>query len=315
MNRLNVFGRGILALTLSFALLGCASHKPQAATPAASTSAQGAAAKATPGLFLYAVSKGEQRSFLMGTMHVGFGFEEVLNAQARRHYQAARAVMMEVDASQLDPAQMMQSALLAPGQSLQAMLGEVLWRKLVARVGDRLPAPVLAKMKPWLPAILLVMDDMQRALHEVRPDAELHTMDMELLQAAKKAGKTLLFLESIEQQLAVLNAIPAAEQLAELKRTLSEDNAELGRAMIDAYARGDEADLTAALFDQSQMLAAPGFFEAVLFERNARWLPMIEQQIREGGVLVAVGAGHLLGERGLLAELKQRGYTVERVGG
>ena len=61
--------------------------------------------------------------------------------------------------------------------------------------------------------------------------------------------------------------------------------------------------------------AAPGFYEAVLFERNARWLPLIEPQLREGDLFIAVGAAHLFGERGILAELQRRGYTVKRIGG
>ncbi len=308
-------GRTLVGLALSLCLVGCANPKPKPSTGTATVDTRSAAPKSSPGLFLYSVSKGEQRSYLMGTVHVGFGFDEVLTAEARRYYEAAHTVTVEVDVSHADPEQMMQAALLAPGQSLQTMMGDVLWGKLVARVGDTLPPPVLDKLKPWMPAVVLAFDDMRRALERVRPDGQSHMMDVELMESAKQAGKKLLFLESVEEQLAVFTAIPDAEQLAELKRTLSEGNEELGRAMIDAYARGDEEALTAALFDQTQMRAAPGFYDAVLFQRNARWLPMLEPQLREGGVLVAVGAGHLLGERGLLAQLKQRGYTVVRVGG
>ncbi len=261
------------------------------------------------------VSKGEKRSYLMGTMHVGFGFDEVLTPEARTYFEGAGAVMMEADVTHADPQQMMQAALLAPGQSLQAMMGEPSWAKLVARVGHTIPPPVLDKLKPWMPAVMLGLDDMQRALHAVRPDAADHVMDVELMESAQKAGKKLLFLETVAEQLAVFTAIPEAEQLAELKRSLSEENQALGREMIEAYARGDEAALTASLFDAEQMQAAPGFYDAVLFQRNARWLPVIERQLRAGRVFVAVGAAHLFGERGILAELKQRGYTVTRVGG
>ena len=306
-----------LALTLSLSLLGCGSQatKAQSASTPGSR-AQGEGAKQPPaGLFLYAIGEGEPRSYVMGTMHVGFGFDEVLTAEARRYFAAARAVMLEADVTTANPEQMMQAALLSPGESLQAMMGEPLWGVLVSRVGDTLPPPMLDKLKPWMPAVILGLADMQRALEEVRPGAERHMMDMELMQSAQKAGKQLLFLESMEEQLAVFTAIPDTEQLAELKRSLSEENAALGRTMIDAFARGDEAALTSALFDETQMLAAPGFYDAVLFQRNARWLPIIERQLRAGGVFMAVGAAHLFGERGILAELAQRGHRITRVGG
>jgi uncharacterized protein YbaP (TraB family) len=61
------------------------------------------------------------------------------------------------------------------------------------------------------------------------------------------------------------------------------------------------------------MKSAPGFYQTVLYARNARWLPELERLMGEGNAFVAVGAAHLLGERGLLREFVQRGYTVTRV--
>jgi uncharacterized protein YbaP (TraB family) len=139
-------------------------------------------------------------------------------------------------------------------------------------------------------------------------------MDVELMADARATKKEVLFLETVREQLAVFDAISEVEQVAELKRALDEDNAEQGRAMIEAYAAGDEHALTRALFDEAQMRVAPGFYEAVLFKRNERWLPRIEQHVRQGGVFIAVGAAHLLGPRGVLVQLRHRGYKVTRVG-
>src|SRR3546814_16457452 len=44
--------------------------------------------------------------------------------------------------------------------------------------------------------------------------------------------------------------------------------------------------------------------------RNARWLPVLERLLREGDCFVAVGAIHLTGDHGLLAQLSRRGFTV-----
>jgi len=308
--------RGLLGFSLTLCLLGCHGQAQVAAPPTKPSSTASPHTKATsPGLFLYAVGDASARSYLLGTMHVGFGFEEVLTAEARVCFEQAQKVMMEADVTHADPAQMMQAALLPPPQSLRAMLGDPLWNQLVERVGQQVPPPVLDKLKPWMPAVILGLDDMQRALHAVRPDGESHMMDAELMQLAQKSGKELLFLETIEQQLAVFSAIPETEQVAELSRALTEDNAALGRAMIEAYAAGDEAALTASLFDEEQMRAAPGFYDAVLFQRNQRWMPVIDAQIKAGGVFVAVGAAHLFGDRGILSELKRRGLVVTRVGG
>ncbi|MBQ6964712.1 MAG: TraB/GumN family protein [Bacteroidaceae bacterium] len=46
---------------------------------------------------------------------------------------------------------------------------------------------------------------------------------------------------------------------------------------------------------------------------NQAWCPVIEQNIAKGACMVAVGARHLLGNDGLIAMLRKKGYTVEPV--
>ena len=46
---------------------------------------------------------------------------------------------------------------------------------------------------------------------------------------------------------------------------------------------------------------------------NQAWFPVIEQNIAKGSCMVAVGARHLLGNKGLIAMLRRKGYTVEAV--
>jgi len=46
---------------------------------------------------------------------------------------------------------------------------------------------------------------------------------------------------------------------------------------------------------------------------NQAWCPVIEKNIAKGPCMVAVGARHLLGNKGLIAMLRRKGYTVEAV--
>jgi uncharacterized protein YbaP (TraB family) len=59
----------------------------------------------------------------------------------------------------------------------------------------------------------------------------------------------------------------------------------------------------------------PDVYEALFVRRNNAWIEILLRELQGSGVdFVAVGAGHLLGEDGLVAQLRARGYTVERVG-
>ncbi len=59
--------------------------------------------------------------------------------------------------------------------------------------------------------------------------------------------------------------------------------------------------------DQTRALAA-----VLLDGGQAQWLGRLRAELDRGGVFVAVGVGHLLGSRGLLAQLERAGYEVER---
>ena len=51
---------------------------------------------------------------------------------------------------------------------------------------------------------------------------------------------------------------------------------------------------------------------ALLDDRNAAWVPVIEAaSARAPRLVVAAGAAHLPGEKGILAALAARGWTVE----
>jgi uncharacterized protein YbaP (TraB family) len=302
-----------LSCVLLLCWSGCARPPEPAQRDAARAHHAARAPEVPAGLFLYAVERGGHVSHLLGTIHLGFGFEEVLTPDARERFTRSSQVITETDLGADSAARLMRAALLPPDQSLAGMLGPETWRKLQARVGGQIPEAVLSQLRPWLPAVLLGIDDLKRALAQLRPGKGAHMMDVELMQVARRAGKLVRHLESVDQQIAVFDAISTEEQLTELSHALSSDSAAQSRSLIEAYASGDEGALARALFDGEQVARAPGFYQAVLFERNEHWLPVLESAVAQGDVFVAVGAAHLLGERGLLAELRQRGYSITRV--
>ena len=59
---------------------------------------------------------------------------------------------------------------------------------------------------------------------------------------------------------------------------------------------------------------APAARKALLTDRNRRWSAWVEQRLnRPGTVLMAVGAGHLVGDDAVPAMLAAEGYKVVRV--
>jgi uncharacterized protein YbaP (TraB family) len=300
----------VLLSMLLCALLGCAHPVPNTA-PAAQHKSEPPAR----GLFLYRVQPaGAGRpSYLLGTIHLGFGFDEVLTPAARAAFDSAKVVITETDLTDDPASRLVQAALLPSGQSLKNLLDAKAWGALEARLAGQIPSPVLAQMKPWLPAVLLGIADLKQAFDELRPGQSERMMDVELMARAQQAQKPLQHLETVDEQIAVFEGISIEEQISELKQALERGSQDQARELVLAFDSGDEARLSRALFDDAQMKLAPGFYQAVLYARNARWLPPVERALGQGDAFIAVGAAHLLGNDGLLQQLRKRGYRVERV--
>ena len=120
-------------------------------------------------------------------------------------------------------------------------------------------------------------------------------------------------LETVEFQLGVFDELPqdaqikflieASEGVGELKPMLD--------AMVAEWLEGDAEGL-ATLMNESlddEMLA-----ERLLYYRNRNWADWIETRMdAPGTVFMAVGAGHLAGEKSVQDYLEQRGLVVTRV--
>jgi uncharacterized protein YbaP (TraB family) len=51
----------------------------------------------------------------------------------------------------------------------------------------------------------------------------------------------------------------------------------------------------------------------LLDDRNERWIPILQKEFKKNSLFIAVGAGHLPGEKGVIQLLRNAGYTVEAV--
>ena len=131
------------------------------------------------------------------------------------------------------------------------------------------------------------------------------------VKEAKTEKKEVLGLETIEEQMAVMDKATTEQQAAWLMEIVNE--AENGnntyKQMIDLYTKQDIEALTKMISEQ--MVGMKGMEDEMLDKRNQNWIPVIEQNIKQKSTFFAVGAGHLGGEKGVLKLLQQRGYTVK----
>ena len=271
-----------------------------AATGTASAATLDSTAGARPFLWIIPGDKGA--SYLFGTMHLGADAERQLNPIVWEKLAETTTFIMEADVGSANPLTMMKAAMLPANQSLDTMLGPDLWKKLVKQVGGAVPEMALKRFKPWFAVVTIT----QTLLPPGTP------MDLVFQQKAKAQGKEMLYLEELNDQIKLFDE---AMTVALLKDTIKEMDKEKQQliGLQTAYLRGDPRGAAKLLFDPEDMKKYPKLYEVFFYRRNAEWMPIIEKHIKQGKTFIAVGAGHLLGDKGLLARLTQKGMSPKRI--
>jgi hypothetical protein len=170
------------------------------------------------------------------------------------------------------------------------------------------PEPAVARLTPWV---------VLTPLRVPRPQGGV-ILDMALYSRADGQGKLVDGLETVAEQVAVLEGIPLAEQIAALNDTL-DHMGELEQSFDDLFAAYLARDLTrlAKLSDEHLHFGDPqagaDLMERLVDQRNRRMAGRAQPYLRDGGAFIAVGALHLPGPQGLIALLRRAGWRVNPV--
>lgn len=256
---------------------------------------------------LWRVEEGGGALYVLGTHHcLDVSVEAVFSGAIERAFREAEVVVGEVDMSRAQGFMMQNMATYTNADSrLDRTLSDAQWEKLVSTVEGRVPANALRTMEPWLAQVMLE----QRC---VRMDTL--KMDQFLQAKAQTEDKEVVALETPEEQ---FDALREAVDLESLKWSLDhkEKVDAYRRKITEAYKRG-EVERIDRLFRESMEMGpnAEKTKRVLLDDRTERWMPAIREHLEgDADVLLLVGAGHVVGEKGILARLRDEGHEVERL--
>jgi uncharacterized protein YbaP (TraB family) len=280
-----------------------------AATPAAAPSAP--LPDADPALWV--VRDEDTTIYLFGTFHLLDG-RPWFNDEVKTAFDASSELVMEAilptDPAALQPL-VMRYAVDPQGRTLSSRLNAeqnaALGRALT---GAGIPAATFDRFEPWFVAMTLAVLGAQKL--GISGESGPETV---LTRAANARRIPIGELEGFEFQLRLLDGMPEALQVAQLREAL-EKNDEIAAKlapMLAAWSTGDVERL-AALMNEEQDEDDRALHRLIFTDRNAAWARWIQERMaRPGTVFVAVGAGHLAGEDGVQAVLARSGVNATRV--
>lgn len=285
----------------------------RAAEPAAATAPTAIVATTDADPALWVVKDEDTTIYLFGTVHVlkpGLSwFDEAVKTAFDKSDQLMLEMVLPDDPAQVGK-EMMPLALDQNGKTLSSRLDPdqlAAYQAAMASVG--LPAAQFDAFEPWFPAITLSMLPLTKLGYDPEQGAE-----KQLASMAKASGKPVAGFETFTEQLGFFDTLPETQQVAFLNSVVK-DLDKLGPQldkMVLLWTKGDPDGLAAAM--NESMAATPELAKVLLWDRNARWADQIKTRMdKPGTVFVAVGAGHLAGEKSVQDYLKERGLTVKRV--
>lgn len=288
----------LAAATAPFALL--------AAHPAL---AQDAAA--APGPAMWKVSDEDTTIYLFGTVHVLPQGIEWYDATIEKALTSADIVVTEIPMDAGSDAQMqeltMQKGLLPAGTTLRGLLNaeqNQAYGDAMAKIG--IPVEAFDTLKPWMAGLTFtVLPLMQQGYS---PEA-----GVEKVLLSKVPGKPTGALETIEFQLGIFDGMTQDAQVKFMLEAAAgmDEAAPMLDRMVAEWVKGD-ADSLAAVMNEG--MTDPAVAESLLYSRNANWAEWIDTRLdKPGTVFIAVGAGHLAGEKSVQDYLAKRGIMAARV--
>ncbi len=287
---------GLFAIMLSFLGLGCDEKK----------SAVG------PSSVFWKLEYEGRTSWLFGTMHAPHAAFSKLPEPVKNALAETRLFLSEIEPDERNQVKIMKGMLLPDNESLEAKIGKDRFARLKA-VTDKFDPPIspnfMNKNKIWAASLIIAWP---------RKSTDPVPVDVLLYEKAKLGGCETKGLETPEEQLAPLDSFTEAEQIQLLVEAIeeAEGNYKMLNLLMQKYISQDLSGMAEEFYSRRTNFTSQfreKFVDKLLKDRNRLFLERSIPLLKENSCFVAVGAGHLIGETGMLFRLEKAGFKVTPV--
>ena len=244
-------------------------------------------------------------TYLFGTFHLMCKEDIHFSKELKTAVTNAEEVYFEMDLD--DPSNTLGALFfmnMKDGKALKDLYTDIEYTRLDHYFEDSL-AISLAIFQHMKPSFLEAM-----LYPKMMPCKTMSGIEEELLKIATEQKKEIKGFETIQFQASVFDSIPYTNQAKDLLKTIDS---------IDTYKKYFDTMLnvykTQQLSEIETMFTKAEFGmqknqDILLDNRNKNWVEQLNKILPAKNLFIAVGAGHLVGEKGLIALLRKAGYTL-----
>lgn len=265
--------------------------------------------------FLWKVRSKSATVFILGSIHALKKDLYPLPEKIEDAFNQSDTLVVEANFNEMNIEKtmtMLESALYPGEETLEKHISKETYIILKTRLNESgIPVELFHKNKPWFVASMITALE----LNKIGFNTE-YGIDMHFLKEAM-GRKNILELESINYQIDLFNSFSDADQEMFLLYTLKD----LGivrkemDVLMKAWSSGDiktmESVMLKGLSEDTRLLP---IYDKLIYERNKNMANKIEGFLNSGEIhFVVVGAGHLVGKKGIIEILRAKGYSVEQL--
>ncbi|HMN31742.1 MAG: TraB/GumN family protein [Chitinophagaceae bacterium] len=247
-------------------------------------------------------------SYLFGTIHMICDQDYFFTDKMQKAFDATDKLVLEINLADMNTImQYQQSMMLPPNKKLMNFFeSEESYERFSSRFQKQigLSTEGFQTLKPIVLLSLISQKGFQCD--------KTSSYEMNLIEMSKKNGNEIAGLETTMSQLKIFDDMKDSEIEALLNSSLDDmEKDNKTQAQMITYYKAQDIDHLYNLIIESKEFQ--NHEDALINDRNKNWAELLPEIMSERPCFVAVGAGHLSGEKGLIQLLKNKGYTVEMV--
>jgi uncharacterized protein YbaP (TraB family) len=250
-------------------------------------------------------------SYLYGTIHMIEKKDFVVSKTLKNRFKKTESLVMEIQLD-MDPAAkafIKDNALYPNGKSIKDYLNETDYNYFQTYLKDSMKMGVIKvkiceMMRPFYAQSLIMADQMKNS----------ESYEKSFHKMAKKKEK--LGLETIQEQMSILASGELDVQVKDFIRDIKDGKLNASSEMAKLVSFYKNQDIQGLYNEMIVSMEKDGgkiggvTKEDFLDNRNKRWIPKLADFMKNKTLFIAVGAGHLAGEFGVIQLLRNQGYTV-----
>jgi len=245
----------------------------------------------------------EKPSYVFGTIHMICEEDYFFTEQFGKALSNSEVLITEIDFTNMQEMMEMQQAIQSD-ISLKERLTNEQYKKLTSLLNEKLGLDIMMfdKVSESGIASMVTMKSF--------PCENFKMYEMELLQKAMAENKTFSGLESVKDQMKImedhLNIDASIKMLEELGTDVDSN-----KEMVALYKEQNIDELLGLLKESSYM--NPKAYDEFVVNRNNNWVKKMPELMKNKSIFFAVGAAHLGSKDGVLDLLRAAGFKVEAI--